>query len=197
MTALVWYAAYGSNLERARFLRYLQGDDTHVGARDRTAPRASARARLDHALGFGHTSARWGGGVAYLQAEPGSGEALARLWLVGVDQFADVWAQENRAAPGDVEIALGPVGISARGVDLSASPYGRLLRWPARGGMPVVGFTSAVPPGENRPSAAYLAAMARGLSDGCGLAPEAIAAYLAGSRCGWSRADLCGLITSL
>jgi len=196
MTDLVWYAAYGSNLERSRFLRYLQGDDTHVGARDRTPPRHSGCDRVDHALGFGHLSRRWGGGVAYLDADPGSGQTLVRLWLVTVDQFADVWAQENRSTPGEVVVELDQTGISSGGADLSAAPYGRLLRWADRGGVPVVGFTSTVPPGPNRPSAAYLAAMARGLADGHGLAPEGIAAYLRTCRCGWSSADLLGLAAS-
>ena len=51
---LVWYVAYGSNIDRTRLLTYVEGDrhlgpsSTHDGARDRRPPLADA----PHELAF-------------------------------------------------------------------------------------------------------------------------------------------------
>ena len=124
----VWYASYGSNLLAERFGYYLSGGSMgqqtvgHIGARDSTPATANRSWKARHELRFGGESRRWdGGGVAFVNAEPGSGECVVRLWLLTAAQFDDVAAQENQMRPGDlvvdhVELVLahGP-GLGSRG----------------------------------------------------------------------------------
>lgn len=68
---LVWYVAYGSNMDRNRLSTYLEGDlhlgsaSTHPGARDRRPPLADAPHRLPFEVFFAGRSTRWDGAVAY------------------------------------------------------------------------------------------------------------------------------------
>jgi hypothetical protein len=202
MTDLVWYACYGSNLARERFLRYLNGDASHLGARDPSPPRASAAVRVDHALGFGRTSARWGGGVAFLHRAEANrvgirGATLARLWLVTGPQFADVLAQENGLAPGDLDVnvpADGDRAVTCSGPDLQGAPYGCVLQLGSRSGRPVLTFTAAEAPSPNAPSEQYLAVMATGLKESHRLDAAAVAAYLSERAPGWDRDEVARVV---
>ena len=68
---LVWYASYGSNLNRARFMAYIEGgtvagnDVVYEGCTDTTAPRADISLELPQSLYFAGWSHRaWGGTAA-------------------------------------------------------------------------------------------------------------------------------------
>ena len=174
MNDLVWYAAYGSNLSRARFLTYLTGglaprnSRPHHGARDRSPPLDDRRVELSFDVYFAGESKRWGGGVAFLDpvasTEP---VAIGRAWLITHEQFEDVIAQENGAVTAPVD----PTAITRGQSDLGLGGfYDRLLVFDEWDGVPVVTFTTPVrrePPA--RPSAAYLATMADGLAEFAGL----------------------------
>ena len=65
---LVWYVSYGSNLNRARFLTYLQGgrvagnDLVYKGCSDTSPPVDDVALELPHSLYFAGWSDRvWGG----------------------------------------------------------------------------------------------------------------------------------------
>jgi hypothetical protein len=167
----VWYAAYGSNLDPVRLADYLDR------ARDRRPPAASSGTALDHQLRFGGTSRKWGGGVAFVDPLPGSGRSLVRRWLVTADQFADVYAQENGAGAGDVEVDLDALAAAGQ-LDVAAGRYGRLLHLGHHDGHPVVTFTSPEPPAASSPTGAYLARLAVGLRESHRLDDAALVAYL-------------------
>jgi hypothetical protein len=178
----VWYAAYGSNLDGARLARYL------AVARDPTAPRRDAALTVGHRLRFGARSEQWGGGVAFLEPAAGSGEALVRLWLLGLDQLADVYAQENRHPVGSV--SLDPERL-ADGV--ARGRYRRLLALGDHDGTPVVTFTAPEPPEPTAPSRAYLAHLVTGLRASHALDDDRLAAYLLaapGVSAAWSAVSL-------
>ncbi|MGF1600391.1 MAG: histone deacetylase [Acidimicrobiales bacterium] len=187
---LVWYAAYGSNLWQARFLTYLTGGPVPLapsgrhqrGARDATPPRSASTITVPHRLFFARASAGWGGGgVAMLDPEPDPREATrCRLWLVSIQQFADVFAQENGHPD--------PIGIDVdelrrhRHADLHPGWYGRALHLgQGPGGHPVLTLTC--PAAEREPLRAahpsYLAVVGLGLVEGWGLDEAAAARYLA------------------
>ncbi len=197
---LVWYAAYGSNLWWARFRCYLEGGtppgstgDANPGARDPSPPRADRAVRLPRRVVFAGRAASWGGGgVAFLDhtVVAGGDRAWGRLWLVTVQQFADVVAQENGGG-GDVDLVrdLGatPTELSI-GVVTPLAPtsavhgrYTGILALDPVEGIPVVTCTSPAPvaPADaNPPSAAYRRTLAQGLAECTDLDPAAIDAYL-------------------
>jgi hypothetical protein len=162
---LVWYVAYGSNLSRERFQRYL----------DRP-PLADRALTVDHALWFGGESTVWGGGRAYLDHEPEPGRTtLARAWLLDAEQWDDLHGQENGPA-GDrypILLELGEhEGVAAR-----------TFTGPDRLDLATC----------TRPAPDYLRTIAIGLGEAHGLDRTAAATYLLGcpglAHC-WTEADL-------
>lgn len=184
----VWYVAYGSNLCEARFLRYIRGGPPESGARDTTAPRRSVFTRAALELRFAHQSVRWnGGGVAFVDpADPGdphrTTRAHVRAWDLTVEQFEDVFAQENRLdiptpLPWDELLQNGEAAVGSgwyrRLLSLSIAD----LDIPDLDTQPVITFTWPSPVPHNAPDPDYLATIRRGLSEG-GLDASAIGEYL-------------------
>ncbi len=206
MSGLVWYAAYGSNLWSARFLTYLTGGPVPLspagrvqdGARDPSPPQADTPARLPGRVLFGRSSSGWGGGgIAFLDpaashpapGDPtpgGSGgdQVLGRLWLITVDQFADVASQEN-GHPLPAE-AADPTALEGGGhLDVGPGWYGRLLHLGAGpDGHPILTFTCPDPAAVPRHPAhpAYREVIARGLIETWGLTAAEAEGYIAASH---------------
>jgi hypothetical protein len=179
MSDLVWYAAYGSNLSRDRFDFYLRGGRppgaTHdyPGSRDTSVPADDRPWEIAPELGFGGTSKTWGGGVAFVDPDS-TGGAKARLYLITLEQFADVVAQENWLAPGSVAVA--DVGAEVHlGVDRM---YGLVVPLGELDGYPVATFTQHRGAVAAAPSIAYLGHIARGLREAHGMSDDEIVAYL-------------------
>lgn len=169
----VWYVGYGSNLSAARFGRYL------ARCRDTTAPQRWKAVEVPHRLLFARQSSTWGGGVAFLDpaATPGT-RTLGRAWLVTLDQFADVLAQECGLPVGSVEAPPLDGGL------VVAHPghwYGCVVPLGALDEWPMVTFTDerAADLVPSRPGAAYRAVVAEGLAETHGLSPAEADAYIA------------------
>lgn len=101
----VWYASYGSNMHKDRFLAYIKGGSIEgsrtiqSGARDDTDPMDDIPIRFDGRMHFAYVSSRWGyGGVAFMDTDH-AGHALGRAYLITGEQFEDVVAQENGRIP--------------------------------------------------------------------------------------------------
>ncbi|MFT7646891.1 MAG: hypothetical protein ACI8Y4_001631 [Candidatus Poriferisodalaceae bacterium] len=182
----MWYAAYGSNLLRERFMLYLEGGQfrtqgrPHEGARNNSAPIDDRVLRVDHQMSFGYHSSRWGGGVSFLDPNPGSGEALVRCWSVTREQFADIAAQENGLAVGDIDVDLDR--LTAEGsVPLTSGWYGLGLVLGEIDGAPVVTFTAPEPVTPTTPGSPYLEVILNGLTEmGAASDPVSAASYLLG-----------------
>ncbi|MGH7860420.1 MAG: histone deacetylase [Candidatus Binatia bacterium] len=182
MTELVWYAAYGSNMSRERLLDYVTGRQP-VGAarrcrgcRDTQPPRGDRPFTLEGTLsfgGFGGPSTNWNGGVAFYAAAAVAEPTLARLWLVSLEQFEDIVAQENVREPGS--IALDP---TLDRQDVANGWYGQVVRVAEVEGHSVMTFTGARVPELFAPSRDYLRHIAAGLREGHDLDAAGIAAYL-------------------
>jgi hypothetical protein len=180
----VWYAAYGSNLSRARFDVYLRGgrprgaSHTYPGCRDQAEPLDDIACEITAELAFGGTSVTWGGGVGFLS--PGDDVAKARLYMLTLEQVADVVAQENWLDPGTVvldDAALhGPVVLPGRHM------YGIVLPLPERDGVPVLSVTQSADTETAPPSSSYLRHIAEGLREAHGMSDDEIASYLASKR---------------
>lgn len=191
----LWYVSYGSNLCADRLACYLQGGRpeggrrTYPGARDTSPPTASRATTLPGRVFFAGESRTWTGGMAFYDHET-PGPAPAGAYLITVEQFADVAAQESDRDPivdGPLEASLRNPALLQRIGDahvVDDGLYSRLLRVGTVDGLPALTFTSI--PGiddvaHTTPSAPYLAMIGRGLRETHGWDDAQIAHYFA--RC--------------
>jgi hypothetical protein len=182
----VWYAAYGSNLSRERFDTYLRGGrplgTTHdyPGCRDVTPPASDIACEIEAELAFGGTSQTWGGGVAFLRPAASRTDVVkARLYLVTLEQVADVVAQENWLDPGAVTL---DEPASDEMTVLEGQMYGTVFPLRPRDGVPVLALTQTGEPALAAPSPAYLRHIADGLRGAHAMSDAEIVAYLASKR---------------
>ena len=199
----VWYASYGSNLSRDRFLHYLGGgrpegaSRTFPGARDSTPPVDDRALTLPGELFFAWESPTWGGGICFYDADT-PGPTLARAYLVTEQQFADVAAQEMHQLPGE-DLDLTYVLEHARH-DLGPGRYEALHLVGELEGTPVLTFTTPDPAAlqRNSPASAYLAMLVAGLRESHALTDDQITDYLLG-RPGigpdWDRSRITELVS--
>jgi hypothetical protein len=172
----VWYLSYGSNLNRARFMQYIDG------CKDQSPPQGDISLELPHSLYFARSSGRWGGmGVAFISLSLGDKPALARAYLITADQFRDVVRLENAgiSVPGE----LGPLIDRARDLGhsrmLSRGFYPELIYCGDKSGRPILSFTASEDRGDfNRPSDNYLRVIQEGLHEAHGLSATDAVNYL-------------------
>lgn len=179
----VWYVAYGSNLNRSRFDHYLRGgrpagsSRTYAGCRDSSPPLADVPLTISGSLYFAGKSRVWGGGMAFLDPDaPGS--VAARAYLLTVEQFCDVVAQEMRRPTGS-SLDLEPV-LSQGRHSYGPGRYETVVSVGRSEGHPMLTFTSGHHPVQpiNPPSAVYLDTIAAGIRESHGWDPALIQAYL-------------------
>lgn len=201
----VWYAAYGSNMLRARFDAYLAGGRppggrrTYPGCRDTTPPAADLPLILSGSLYFAGESGVWGGGMAFL--DPSADEELpSRGYLVTSGQFVDIAVQEMHRVPGPGAAPDLAEALRTGRVQAGPGRYETLLRPGDLDGHPVLTFTAPGGPAAarlNPPAAGYLRVLAAGLTEAHGWSPVRAAAYL-GTRPGaaghWNAAAVRALL---
>lgn len=189
----VWYVAYGSNLSRERFCRYIRGgrpdgsERDLPGCRDTSDPVDSFGVLIDGGVYFAGHSSGWRAGMAFYDPRA-TGEVAARAYLITAEQFADVLAQETRQSPG-ITLDLTPAFRGDR-YSKGVGGYSVLVRVGEHRGVPLVTFTRDpdTGPGLAAPSAAYLATMATGLREAYGWSQTQIDRYLS-TLCGTARND--------
>ncbi len=191
---LAWYVSYGSNMHAARLGWYIGGGcppggkRTYPGCRDRRPPSRSTPVSLPGGIYFAGESGAWTGGMAFYDPHL-PGEAAARAYLVTLEQFTDIAAQEMYRPPGDTTELIPATGAAidaavANGrATLGPGRYETLICPGSRDGVPMLTFTapegaSAVPC--RPPAPVYLGMIARGLRESHGWPAERIASYLAG-----------------
>lgn len=169
----VWYASYGSNLLRARFMCYIEGGTPpgattrNPGCRLKRAYAAERPIQIPHRLYFaGHTRS-WGGAPAFITRQPGTPPTLGRMYLITEEQFNDVVCQENGLPVNGTTIvpALGQL----RSGDVHRLPFDRLYSLliciGEADGAPILTFTSARDLQIAAPSQAYLRVIVAGLRE--------------------------------
>ena len=179
----VWYACYGSNLNRDRFMIYIRGGSLEVdghrvtekGSADRSEPTASEVCRLPFKLLFlGHFEKWENKSAAFLDLSHREHnlKTVCRLYRITKEQFMDVVRQENGGVPPK---AVDFDALRKNGeTDLYPDhPYGRLVYVEEKDGIPVVTFTCTDAwLSENGsvgdPSGPYLEVIRDGLTE-CGL----------------------------
>ena len=164
---LVWYVAFGSNMDSDRLSCYLAGgrpegaSRTYTGARDPSPPRRAVPTTIPHRLSFGGRSCVWGGGVAFVEvARDHTVTTPAVAWLITVEQLADLIAQENGLEPpGPVPADLPGPGQKGR---VAGGRYDMLVGVGVIDGHRAVVLTSGRTPPPNPPTEHYLAMIRRG-----------------------------------
>jgi hypothetical protein len=185
----VWYVSYGSNLNRARFITYIEGgripgnDVEHEGCADPTPPVDDVPLELPQSLYFAGWSDRaWGGTAAgFITLEAQASPALARAYLITLPQFQEVVRQENRnvADADDVRVHIEKARTHGHVRMLPMGYYSELIYCGRRDGYPMLSFTAS----QNRtdfrpPSPAYLRTIRSGLHESHGLTTGDAVAYL-------------------
>ncbi len=202
MSELIWYAAYGTNLDHTRLACYLAGGTppggarATPGARDPSPPQSDRAVHLPGSVYFAWNSPTWGGGVAFLDPTAVA-TSPGRAYLLTHEQFSDVVAQEMHRPPGtDLDLAvLGGHREHAFG----GGRYETLHVVDEIDGVPVVTFTAprSAPLDYLAPSAAYLRVMGRGLMSAHAWEPGEVASYLLGCRgigTTWTLDDIAALL---
>lgn len=88
-TEYVWYACYGSNISRRRFMRYIDS------CTDTTPPVEDRPFEFSHSIYFAKSSAIWdNGAVAFLDVET-EGKAYGRIYKITKEQFMEVQQMEG------------------------------------------------------------------------------------------------------
>ncbi len=190
---MIWYAGYGSNLDRVRFLHYLEGGTppggrrTAPGSRDPSPPADERALSFAGTMFFAWESPTWGGGISFVDVG-GEELVLARAYLLTDDQFCDVATQEMHRVPGtDLDLAR---VLEHRRHTYGPGRYETLHHLGELDGHPVLTFTAesrdAVPP--NEPREGYLRLLSRGLRETHGLDRDQVVDYLLGRPGigGWS-----------
>jgi hypothetical protein len=204
---LVWYVSYGSNLNRSRFLAYLQGgrvagnDVDHAGSTDPAPPRHDVAVELEHSLYFAGRSKRWGGtSAAFVSLSVQDPPCFARAYLITEGQFLDVVRQENglHRDIADFEQRLHVAKEHGHARLLPKGFYTELLFCGERNDHPMLTFTASEDRTDiGRPSPAYLQMIGSGLRECHGLTTAQVVTYLIG-RPGvqgtWTRRDLQDLL---
>ncbi|MGP4039749.1 hypothetical protein ACTWP4_07595 [Gracilibacillus sp. D59] len=181
----VWYASYGSNLSRERFLCYIKGgrprgsEKREVGCRDKSLPLAEATHIMRYPLYFAKESQRWQRqGVAFIGlSKDEKFYTYSRKYLITVEQFMDVVKQENNGA--NIKINLDEV-MKKGFKTFRDSWYGTILFLGEEEGYPILTFTADwdfdVP--FSTPSKEYLSIIIHGLKTTLSLENTEILHYL-------------------
>lgn len=204
----VWYVAYGSNLSLARFRCYLAGGRPaggmreYAGCRDKRDPERIVRLDVPGGLVFAGESKTWGGGMAFYDATV-AGRVACRAYLVTIEQFGDVAAQEMRRPPGG-EFARDLAGLLGDVESVHTMGPGRyetITRLGMRAGVPMFtvthGDVAELEP--VAPSVTYLWWLSTGLREAHGWDDDRIADYLAavpGAKGSWSESEIAAIASN-
>lgn len=145
----IWYACYGSNLLKERFMHYIRGGVCRFNGRpyqgciDQNEPLEDRPCIIKHDLYFGNRSSTWNnGGVAFLDPERNENAAtLGRMFLITEEQFKEVQSQE------------GP------------SWYNKVIDLGIEEGVPIKTFTHSTRFPSKEPSQNYVSVVREGLSE--------------------------------
>jgi len=178
---LVWYAGYGSNLSRGRFMNYLDGGKPmgattpNPGSRNGSKPLADKPFVIKQfALYFAdekRSVEKWGGAAAFIQPAADS-KVLGRMYLITYEQFNDVVLQENGVRLREqLENKLPPpdsidkkTGYSLKR-QIPDSLYDRLVYIGSEGGHPIFTFTTTETLPIGAPTCEYLGQIVPGIHE--------------------------------
>ncbi|CAL68376.1 hypothetical protein [Christiangramia forsetii] len=170
----IWYACYGSNIRKERFMCYINGGTppgalrNFTGCSDKSEPKDSRTITIDHEMYFAMKSPTWnGGGICFLKPEKDpAANTLGRTYLINSSQFIDLVRQELKFE-GEIVIDFEELVKQGSYNCMTDGRYGLLLYLGEIDGKPVVSFTSEnyLRDEINPPHEAYLTTIIKGLNE--------------------------------
>lgn len=146
---LVWYACYGSNISKERFMKYIEGNKLsnreicRSGCSDKTPPREEKPYIFNNPIYFSNNSSTWDNkGVAFLDTNK-KGKSYGKMYLITKEQFEEIKMQEGN----------------------SSNWYGRTLDLESIDGIPVKTITKAERTDDVMPSSRYLNIIKTGIHE--------------------------------
>lgn len=184
----IWYASYGSNLLKDRFLCYIKGGKpkgssrTNIGCRDNSLPKNDMQITIPFQLYFAKKAKNWlNQGVAFIGHDKvDKNPTLGRMYLISEQQFIDVISQEN----GNKEmpfIDFKEVQNKSSLVIFNNSWYGNIVYIGDHDSSPIFTFTSPLNIESEplvAPSNEYLKVIISGLKEIYSYTNQEIAQYL-------------------
>lgn len=145
----IWYASYGSNLQKDRFYCYIRGGkpkgrtDVYKGCRNKTIPEKDEELYIASRLYFARKSPGWNGsGVGFISNTfDEKNQTIGRMYLITKEQFEDVVKQETKS---DEKIEIDFTKAIENGSHIFKDPswYGNLIYLGEKEGHPIFTFTS-------------------------------------------------------
>ena len=190
MTQLVWYASYGSNLLKNRFLCYIQGGipkgtiQQYIGCSDITPPIENEQIIIPHQLYFAEHSSVWeGAGVAFIKwVRDENVKTLGRMYLIKKTQFVEVVRQENARKPNDPSIDINFEATITNGFsEIQGNWYRRIIFLGTKNGYPIFTFTAQWLDRDiilNPPGVKYLKTIIHGIQETYSLSEDRIVDYV-------------------
>lgn len=170
----VWYASYGSNINKDRFICYIKGGKpegsakVETGCKNPDLPVDESTFEIHYPLYFAKEAERWEfKGVAFigLNRDPNN-STLSKMYLITEEQFLDIVKQENNGVEFDID--LNEVKTTGSKIFRENSWYGNILYLGESKEYPIFSFTSPwdMEDVENKkPAHAYLKTIIIGLKD--------------------------------
>ncbi|HSW65737.1 MAG TPA: M20/M25/M40 family metallo-hydrolase [Bacillota bacterium] len=183
----IWYATYGSGLLKENFMYHIQGgrakgsSRTFVGTSDPTPPKKDSFMSLPYPLYFSGSCPAWGGGghISILPEPSPSAHTIARAYLITVEQFEEITAQQNdrrsiQKLPFKAAMQHGHATISEEGAH-----YDELVYCGTKDDIPVFTLTAVKPELPYMPpTPLYTSLLFRGLSENTDMDPEKAVDYM-------------------
>lgn len=203
----MWYASYGSNILKERFLCYILGGKPagaikeNPGCDNPSLPVEERNILIQNEIYFAKSSKLWhNGGVAFLKSDSTSHcKTLGRMYKITEQQFYQIVEQENS----NVNLKFNINKVIDKGT-LTLSPqlwYGKILHLGNCEGSPIFTFTA---PNENNteinpPHPSYLKTIMRGIQENYNYTEEQLCLHfntLQGIKESYSAQDISKIINS-
>jgi len=170
----IWYASYGSNISKDRFLCYIKGgkpngsQKEYKGCTNKSLPIENEEIYIKSELYFAKKSGTWnGGGVGFIKVNfDENSETLGRMYLITKEQFVEVVKQETNFN-GELNIDFEKAIQNGNLIFRENSWYGNLVYLGNQNDKPIFTFTNAKNLNNeiNPPDKNYLKTIANGLKE--------------------------------
>lgn len=178
-TEYIWYASYGSNMSRERFMCYIEGGRPPGAKKTQqrmsvwSEPTHDTEIKISHEMYFAKRARNWGnGGVCFIgPAEPDNNraETRCRIYRITRQQFIELIADENKADRESVARELKDLDFkNDKSRAFGDGWYNLVLRVGQHGdGYPIWTFTQSGDERDARvaPSPEYITTLVRGLAE--------------------------------